>query len=419
MSKVHMNVPKLRFPEYEEEWVQKSVKDTFLFLQNNTLSRAELDTDEGCAKNIHYGDVLVKFGEYLEVSKADLPYIKTQSILEKYSSSFLQDGDIIMADTAEDETVGKCTEIAELHGDLAISGLHTIPMRPKAKFASGYLGYYMNSKAYHEQLFPLMQGIKVTAVSKSAIQGTLISYPKNPAEQDAIGKCFIQLDTLITLQQHKLDQIKEYKKGMLQKMFPKEGESVPEVRFPGFDGEWELHKLGEITDSYSGGTPTAGKAEYYGGDIPFIRSAEINSDSTELFLTEEGLKNSSAKMINKGDVLYALYGATSGETGIARLDGAINQAILDIKPHENFDAQFIMQWLRKSKERIIGTFLQGGQGNLSGTIVTSLIIKCPDYEEQQKIGIFLRNIDDIITLHQRKLEAMKEYKKGLLQRMFV
>ena len=221
-------------------------------------------------------------------------------------------------------------------------------------------------------------------------------------EQEQIGGFFKQLDTLITLHQRKCDETKRLKKYMLQKMFPQNGEKVPEIRFSGFTDDWEQRKLGEISDSYSGGTPTAGKSEYYGGDIPFIRSAEVNSDSTELFLTDEGLKNSSAKMVNKGDILYALYGATSGETGLARLDGAINQAILDIKPHENYDAAFIMQWLRKSKENIIGTYLQGGQGNLSGSIVTSLMIDCPNHEEQKLIGEYFQNLDHLITLHQQK-----------------
>lgn len=197
-----------------------------------------------------------------------------------------------------------------------------------------------------------------------------------------------------------------------------EQRKVPKLRFPEFTDDWEQRKLGEISDSYSGGTPTAGKSEYYGGDIPFIRSAEVNSDSTELFLTDEGLKNSSAKMVNKGDILYALYGATSGETGLARLDGAINQAILDIKPHENYDAAFIMQWLRKSKKNIIGTYLQGGQGNLSGSIVTSLMIDCPNHEEQKLIGEYFQNLDHLITLHQRKCEVLKKLKKGLMQKMF-
>jgi hypothetical protein len=132
----------------------------------------------------------------------------------------------------------------------------------------------------------------------------------------------------------------------------------PRVRFSGsFTDAWEQRKLDDVTKSYSGGTPSVDKREYYGGHIPFIRSAEINSDTTELFLTDSGLANSSAKMVNVGDILYALYGATSGEVGIAQISGAINQAILAIKPDEGYDSQFIMQWLRDQKQNIIDKYL--------------------------------------------------------------
>lgn len=160
--------------------------------------------------------------------------------------------------------------------------------------------------------------------------------------------------------------------------------------------------MGDISESYSGGTPTAGKKEYYDGDIPFIRSGEISGDKTELFITDEGLNNSSAKMVKIGDILYALYGATSGEVSISKLKGAINQAILAIHPHEDYDSQFLMQWLRKSKENIIGSYLQGGQGNLSGNIVKQLLIDVPTYEEQKKIGAYFEHLDNLITLHHRK-----------------
>ena len=258
----------------------------------------------------------------------------------------------------------------------------------------------------------------VPSLSKVIINNIETSIPSYE-EQKKIGEYFKSFDNLITLHQRKLDWLKNIKRSMLDKMFPKDGEVVPEIRFKGFTDAWEQRKLEEIVDSYSGGTPTAGKSEYYGGTIPFIRSAEVNSDTTELFLTEEGLKTSSAKMVNKGDILYALYGATSGEVGLARLDGAINQAILDIKPHEDYDTPFIMNWLRKSKESIIGTYLQGGQGNLSGTIVTSLMVDCPDYDEQKRIGEFFTNIDNLITLHQRKLDKLKNIKKSMLDNMFV
>ena len=192
----------------------------------------------------------------------------------------------------------------------------------------------------------------------------------------------------------------------------------PKIRFKGFNDDWEQRKLGEITESYSGGTPTAGKKEYYDGDIPFIRSGEINSEKTELFITDEALNNSSAKMVKKGDILYALYGATSGEVSISKLKGAINQAILAIQPYQNYNSQFLMQWLRKSKESIIGTYLQGGQGNLSGNIVKELIIDVPTYEEQKEIGTYLKDIDHLITLHQRKCNEIKKIKKYMLQNMF-
>ena len=195
------SVPEIRFSGFTDPWEQRKLGDTYDFLQNNTLSRADLDADTGVAKNVHYGDVLIKFGEYLDASSSALPYIPSQQIVDKFKGSLLQDGDVIMADTAEDDAAGKCTEIAGLQGFPTISGLHTIPLRPKEKFASGYLGYYMNSGSYHDQLLPLMQGIKVTSVSKSAILNTDISFPYDREEQAEIGGFFIRLDTLITLHQ--------------------------------------------------------------------------------------------------------------------------------------------------------------------------------------------------------------------------
>lgn len=130
---------------------------------------------------------------------------------------------------------------------------------------------------------------------------------------------------------------------------------VPAIRFKGFTDPWEQRKIGTITESFSGGTPTAGKSEYYGGEIPFIRSGEISSDSTELFITDAGLNNSSAKMVELGDILYALYGATSGEVSISRINGAINQAILALRPIQGDDSYMIVQWLKKQKETIIST----------------------------------------------------------------
>ena len=211
--------PEIRFAGFTYAWEQRKFNSVFTMLQNNTLSRAELVADNGAAMNVHYGDILVKFGEVLDLEIEGLPYIESEQAVSKFKSSYLQNGDVIVADTAEDEAVGKCTEIANLSDVAVISGLHTIPLRPQQKFASGYLGYYLNSNSYHDTLIPLMQGIKVTSISKSALQGTSICYPTEYREQQRIGQYFSNLDHLITLHQRKLETLKKLKKAMLQKMF--------------------------------------------------------------------------------------------------------------------------------------------------------------------------------------------------------
>ena len=214
-------VPEIRFAGFTGDWEQRKFHEVFDGLQNNTLSRADLNYENGEAQDIHYGDILVKFGDYVDAATEELPYIDDKKLVDKFSNSFLQDGDIIIADTAEDETVGKCTEIVGAKGKKLISGLHTIPCRPKQTYAPKFLGYYMNSNAYHAQLRPLMQGIKVTSISKGVLHDTNMVLPNSVDEQERISAYFSQLDNLITLHQRRHDTLKEIKKYMLQNMFPK------------------------------------------------------------------------------------------------------------------------------------------------------------------------------------------------------
>lgn len=182
-------------------WEQRKLGEVFIYLRNNTLSREELNDEDGFAQSIHYGDVLIKYGECLNVSKVLLPYVDNKNIVNKFKKFYIQNGDIIIADTAEDETVGKCIEISGLVDHNIISGLHTIPLRPVNKFAYGYLGFYLNSNSYHNQLKPLMQGIKVTSISKNLLKTTTLNYPSNIQEQKIIGRYFDALNHLITLHQ--------------------------------------------------------------------------------------------------------------------------------------------------------------------------------------------------------------------------
>lgn len=255
-------------------------------------------------------------------------------------------------------------------------------------------------------------------ISKSAVLRLELRAPEEK-EQIQIGNFFQKLDALINQHQQKHDKLSNIKKAMLEKMFPKPGETIPEIRFKGFGGEWKEKLLGEIVTCFSGGTPLVGVEEYYKGNIPFIRSAEINKTATELTISESGLKNSSAKIVELGTVLYALYGATSGEVGRARIRGAINQAILAIVPKAKICPEFLAHWLRKNKENIVNTYLQGGQGNLSGEIVKNLILKLPDFEEQIAIGNYFQKLDSLINQHQQQITKLNNIKQACLSKMFV
>ena len=241
----------------------------------------------------------------------------------------------------------------------------------------------------------------------------------NINEQKRIGKLFEKLDKLITLHQRKLEQLEQLKNTLLSKMFPKSGTNIPEIRFSGFTDAWKQRKLGEMSTSFSGGTPTVGVREYYNGEIPFIRSAEIGKCKTELYISKLGLDNSSARLVSKGDILYAMYGATSGEVARSQIDGAINQAILVIKPVQSVDSEYITQWLRKNKQKIIKTFLQGGQGNLSASIIKNLKVYFPTIEEQQKIGNVFNSFDRSLKFHLNRINELKCLKNNLLNKMFI
>lgn len=180
--------------------------------------------------------------------------------------------------------------------------------------------------------------------------------------------------------------------------------------------EWEVKKLGDVAESFSGGTPKAGNNEYYDGNIPFIRSGEIHQKNTALFLSELGLAESSAKIVEKGDLLIALYGANSGDSAISQINGAINQAILCIRPY-NLLTSFLCSFLELKKNMYVAKYLQGGQGNLSGDIVNNYIIPIPPLPEQQKISEILNVWDEAIKKQTRLIEKLELRKKGLMQQL--
>ena len=354
---------------------------------NNTLSRAELSYDEGTVLNVHYGDVLIKYGSVLDVQKDDIPRIPHRC-REDFNGALLQDGDVIIADTAEDETTGKACEIGNLQGGAIVSGLHTMVCRPRNGMALGYLGYYLNSNAYHHQLLPLMQGIKVLSLSRSNIQKTSVSYPTIVKEQQLIAYYFSQLDNLITLHQRKCVFLFGFFQAFISMIFTASTFS------------WEQRKLGEI-GSVSMCRRIFKEQTSETGDIPFYKIGTFGADP-DAFISRELFEEYKSKYPypQKGDILISA-------------SGSIGRAVEFAGNNEYFQDSNIV-WLNHD-ERLSNPFLKcfysvvkwaGIEGStikrLYNDNILNTVICMPSVPEQKRIGLFFENLDNLITLHQRQ-----------------
>ena len=423
-----MAKPEIRFKGFINDWKESEYSGTFTNIPNNTLSRADLNYSSGLAKNIHYGDVLIKFRELLDIEKDEIPFISNDDLANKYKASKLQNGDIIIADAAEDETVGKCTELINVSNKIIFSGLHTIPVRPTIIFASKYLGYFMNSPAYHNQLLRLMQGTKVLSISKSAIKDTSILFPIDNIEQSKIGNYFQKLDKLISLNQQKYKKLVILKKAMLEKMFPKNGASVPEIRFKGFTGDWEERNLGDVAKL--GSSKRVHREDYAETGIPFFRGTEISklgeSSILEdvLYISEKYYTNLKEKygVPQPGDILITAVGTLgnpyliSDNSKFYFKDGNLIW-ISDIQINSEYLNIFLGNGI--GKKRVIESAAGSNQKALTMVKLQNVQILFPSKDEQLKIGNYFQNLNKLISLHQQELEELKNIKKALLEKMFV
>ena len=182
-------------------WEQRNFDEVFVSLPNNTLSRSDLNDSDGTSQDVHYGDVLIKFNEILDLRETELPFISASHSKNINALGFLKDGDVVIADTAEDSTVGKSVELHNVGSKVVESGLHTMPYRPQIPFAPKFLGFFLNSSSFHQQLLPLMQGTKVVSISKSSIKDRRVYFPSERKEQESIADFFSHLNSLLTLHQ--------------------------------------------------------------------------------------------------------------------------------------------------------------------------------------------------------------------------
>ena len=404
------------------DWELQTFDETFRVISNNTLSRENLNNRGGAVRNIHYGDILTKFPEVLDCNEEEIPYVNELSLLSS-STQLLQDGDIVVADTAEDETVGKVIEVQNLGDSKLVAGLHTIPCRvKKGEFAPGWLGYYMNSDLFHNQILPYITGIKVSSISKGAISETLILVPPFD-EQEKIVQSLNKIQLLMTTETKVVNKIKLVKNGCLSKMFPQKDDTVPEMRLPGFNEAWEQRKLGELGSLKNGmnfskeamghGFPFINLQNIFGNNVIDVNKLEL-ADATEKQLLEYSLL--------KGDVLFVRSSVKLEGVGEAALvpetlkNTTYSGFIIRFRDEYGLNNDFkkYIFGTQKVRNQIMAQATNSANKNISQGVLENLTFEVPSFDEQAKIGEHFSNLDHLITLHQCKCDKYSNIKKGMM-----
>ena len=405
-----------------QEWEVKPFKNLGTFLRTNTLSREHMNNVEGLALNIHYGDVLVRYGEILDCSKTAIPWVNN-SCRETRLGDRLQNGDIVISDTAEDYTVGKATEVCNVGNNCVLSGLHTMAFRPpKETFALRYLGYYFNSPAYRAQLYSLIQGIKVCSISKSAISNTYIPVPPM-GEQGKIAEILGVWDEAIEKQSRLIERLEVRKRALMQRLL------TGRIRLSGFTSPWQKIKLGEIGKTYNGLTGKS-KEDFEDGNakfIPYINvflNEKVNIDKLGVVSVDESEKQNK---VQYGDIFFTVSSETPDEVGMASVlleyidDTYLNSFCFGyrLNDFETLNPIFASYILRGDRFRNFMMVLAQGSTrfNISKNEVMKLRIELPSLPEQKAIAEVLTTADDEIAIHRKKLDALRLQKRGLMQQL--
>ena len=275
----------------------------------------------------------------------------------------------------------------------------------------GYLRRVSNSGARHDRM----------AITNDDVMQMPIPTP-SPREQQKIADCLGSLDDLIAAEGRKLETLRQHKQGLMQQLFPQPGETQPRLRFPEFQDtqEWRVAPLGKLFETTTGGTPDRARPDYWGGEVPWVTTSIVDFnviESTKESISSTGLSNSSAKVFPKRTVLMALYGQgkTRGKVAMLGVEAATNQACAAILPSDEVDPRFVFLNLSGRYEEIRANSNSGGQKNLSQALVRDLPFAYPkERAEQHRIAKCLTALDDQIAAQARKLETLKQHKRGLL-----
>ena len=414
-----MGKPKIRFKGYNEDWEQRKLLDCIQKItdfRGRTPKKLGMDwSEEGY---LALSALNVKDG-YIDFNQ-DVHY-GNQELYDKWmTGNELHKGQVLFTTEAPMGIVAQVPDNRRY-----ILSQRTIAFDVKDKLITeNFLATVLRTPTVFADLTALSSGGTAKGVSQKSLASVEIRLPKDLNEQEKIADTFFNLGNLITLHQHKCDEMKKLKKYMLQKMFPQNGKKVPEIRFDGFTNDWEQRKLGEMAEIVGGGTPSTSVDSYWDGEIDWYAPAEIGEqiylESSQRKITEEGLNKSSAKMLPIGTVLFTSR-AGIGKTAILLKEGCTNQGFQSIVPNkEKLDSYFI--FTRSEELKRYGETVGAGSTfvEVSGKQMSNMELMMPKtIEEQQQIGAYFSNLDHLITLHHHKCDELQNLKKYMLQNMFV
>ena len=407
----------------------------YSFMRNNALSRDKLNYERGAAKNIHYGDIHTKFPAHFDVTKERVPFINdSEDVPDAGSEDYCVEGDLIFADASEDTNdVGKSIEVVRLNGEQLLAGQHTILARRKDDaIALGFGGHLFRSGHVRHQIKREAQGTKVYSISPSRLGAVQVAYPSGKVEQQKIADCLTSLDEVIAAQGRIVAALKAHKRGLMQQLFPREGETRPRLRFPEFRDapEWEERELGPMTIKVGSGiTPRGGDKNYKSKGRPFMRSQNVGWGQLLLediaFIDESMHASFDGTEIVESDVLLNITGASIGRSAIADFriaGGNVNQHVCIIRTKSDaLNPVLLNQFLisERGQEQIDSFQAGGNRQGLNFAQIRSLEIPLPPTQkEQQRIADCLSSLDAQIAAESRQLTALKTHKQGLMQQLF-
>ncbi|TKN87034.1 restriction endonuclease subunit S [Enterococcus faecium] len=396
-------LPEIRFPEFTDEWEQVKLKDVATVF-------------DGTHQTPKYTESGVKFVSVENIKTLETEkYISQEAYDSEYSKKQAEKGDVLMT------RIGDIGTAKVIETDEPLAYYVTLALLKPNEIDSSFLAWLISSPEVQRNIWKRTLHI---AFPKKINLGEINQIEMNvPSleEQTKIGTFFKQIDNTITLHQRKLDLLKETKKGFLQKMFPKNGAKVPEIRFPGFTGDWEQRKLGDVLSERNDQTPETNEYPL----MSFVQGKGVTPKGERYnrsFLVKDSEKK--YKKTELGDFIYSSNNLETGSIGFNRTGKAVISPVYSIfKSKKSRESQFIgIMSARKDFISKMVRFRQGvvyGQWRIHESDFLNIDTKMPNDKEQQLIISFFENIDKTIALHQRKLDLLKETKKGFLQKMFV